>query len=272
MKRLITISLVAGVMGIVGLSGPACSMEKLDDSASKTNVGKEVADPIIKAIEANSELKTDEAATTVSMPNEVIIDAISVPSEELVRLSWEASHKRDLERLDQLVSQCVQEHGAKAKILQAGLTAFPTVGQKKQFQELNNVGTCLFIKAEAVMNSGDSKEAKIQFEYIIEEYPWAQAWDPRGWLWSVAEKSQASIDVLTGKAEEDFVQQTEPIELIRPKLFKKGQVNIVDYTKYGKFENVGNEKYFYRMHDPDGLSDAIGEGIYPNSGAIYDNP
>jgi beta-glucuronidase len=122
------------------------------------------------------------------------------------------------------------------------------------------------------MNSGNSEEAVRQFEHIIKEYPWAQAWDPRGWFWSVAEKSQASIDVLTGKAEEDFVQKTEKVKLILPRIQQKGTSKIVDYSKYGEFQNVGTEKYFYRMHDPDGLSAAIGEGIYPNTGAIYDNP
>jgi len=192
-------------------------------------------------------------------------------SDELVTLSWEASSQRNLERLDELVDQCVMTYGNRAKELQSTLTAFPTMNQKEEFVELNNVGTCLFIKAEAIM-AGKSKEAMKQFEFIIQEYPWAQAWDPRGWFWSVAEKSQASIDVLTGKAEEDFVQRKVKIDLIMPQIATVGTSKIIDYTKYGVFENVGQKGYFYRMYDPDSLSKAIGEGIFPNTGAIYDNP
>jgi len=249
MKRILPI--VSIVLACMSTSAGVYSMEKLDQPEEEPVA---VETPL-----ENSDLLNE---------NEVEV----IPSEEYVRFSWEASSKRELDRLNKLVSDCVLIYGSSAKLQQAGLTAFPTVGQKEKFQELNDVGTCLFIKAEAIMNSGKSQEAMKQFEFVIKEYPWAQAWDPRGWFWSVAEKSQASIDVLTGKAEEDFVQRTEKIELIKPKFYVKGKSKIIDYTKYGKFQNVGNEKYFYRMHDLDGLSEAIGEGIYPNSNAIYDNP
>lgn len=237
------------------ISGVSFSMEKLE----KVDVETVIDEKTVTLVEEAAQPALDTVAAVIA-------------SEELVRLSWEASNKRELIRLDELVDQCVTIYGNKAKELQEHLISFPTVSQKEEFAPLNDVGTCLFIKAEAVMNSGRSKEAVEQFEYIIAEYPWAQAWDPRGWFWSVAEKSQASIDVLTGKAEDDFVQRTERIELIKPQLVSKGTSKIIDYTKYGEFQNVGREKYFYRMHDPDGLSAAIGEGIYPNTGAVYDNP
>ena len=54
-----------------------------------------------------------------------------------------------------------------------------------------------------------------------------------------------------------------------PKLHKPGLEKIIDYTKYGVFQNVGKENYHYRMTDPQGLAAAVGEGIYPNTGDIY---
>ena len=288
MKRIITITLITGVMGVAGLSGLVCSMEKLDEQKAEETT--EAA----PAVEAPAEVVTEEAVVAVvveeaaAVAEEIDVEEESefevaapeasdpsvedLPSEELVRLSWEASSHRDLTRLDGLVRRCVRAYGARAREQQASLAGFPERGQEQKYKELNDVGTSLFIKAEAVMNSGESKAAMKEFENIIKRYPWAQAWDPRGWFWSIAEKSQASIDVLTGKAEEDFVQQTQPVDLILPKLYQKGAVNVVDYTKYGTFENVGKEKYFYRMRDPDGLSEAVGEGVYPNIGAVYDNP
>jgi len=228
--------------------GVSYSMEKLDEWNGEAALEEEIPDSVEKKV------------------------AQEISSQEIVRLSWEASSQRDLKRLNELVAQCITMYGNNAKALQANLTAFPTIAQRQEFTDLNSVGTCLFIQAEAFMNTGRSKEAMEKFDYIIREYPWAQAWDPRGWFWSIAEKSQMSIDVLTGKAEDDFVQRTEKIELIKPQLATVGTSKIVDYTKYGEFQNIGQEKYFYRMHDPDGLSAAIGEGIYPNTGAIYDNP
>ncbi|MBN1869671.1 MAG: hypothetical protein JW847_03740 [Candidatus Omnitrophica bacterium] len=258
MKKILIMAFAVGIIGLTGLLNLACSMEKIDGSVRDKSADEE------------------EMGTGASVPASVPVpkapgpDAVS--SEELVRLSWEASSKRDLERLNVLADQCVRLYGVQAKVQQAELVDFPKRGEEKNYQELNDVATCLFIKAEAVMNSGETQEAIKQFEGIIKEYPWAQAWDPRGWFWSVAEKSRASIDVLTGKAEEDIVQRTEKVELIFPQLFEKGTENIIDYTKYGEFQNVGTEKYFYRIQDPDGLSKAIGEGIYPNTGAVYNNP
>lgn len=259
MNKYLSIIVIFFCLAAARLCAPAWSMEKLDDSARKPA-------EITGAITAGDDILDEAGVQEESEP------ATELSSEDLVRLSWEASSKRELERLDGLVSQCVAVYGEAARELQENLTAFPAMGQKEKFAQLNDVGTCLFIKAEATMGSGKSKEAMEQFEYIISEYSWAQAWDPRGWFWSVAEKSQASIDVLTGKAEDDFVQRTEKIDLIKPMIVAAGTSKIVDYTKYGTFQNVGQEKYFYRMHDPDGLSEAIGEGIYPNTGAIYDNP
>jgi len=110
------------------------------------------------------------------------------------------------------------------------------------------------------------------FGSLIKEYSWSQAWDPRGWYWSVAEKSQASIDVISGKIE--AFQEIDLSKVIRtkPYIHTKGKEKIVDYTKYGKFINVGESKYHYRMLDVEGLSAAVGEGIFPNTGAIYNNP
>ncbi len=55
------------------------------------------------------------------------------------------------------------------------------------------------------------------------------------------------------------------------KIYYPGTEEIVNYEKYGKFENVGTEKYQYIIKDWEGLSKAVGEGIYPNFD-IYKSP
>ncbi len=235
---------------------------------------KETEEVVVEETQLREKQVQEEIATKVEEVAPIVPEVVEavVSSKECVRLAWESSSKKDLEGLNALAGRCVSAYKKEAKELQATISELPGTDQADQYGALNDVGTCLFVKAEATMNAGKTPEAIAQFEHIIEEYPLAQAWDPRGWFWSVAEKSQASIDVLTGKAEEDFIQQTEPIALIKPQLAMKGTSDIVDYTEFGTFENVGKDQYFYRMYDPDGLSKAIGEGIYPNTGAIYDNP
>lgn len=199
--------------------------------------------------------------------------AASLPSssEEIVGLAWEASHKGDLKRLSELVRQCLKFYGEEARAQQAQLSGFPPLGDIPKYKTLGDVGTCLFIRAEALMNNGQKEEAKIQFQEITDDYSWAQSWDPRGWYWSVAEKSQASIDVLSGKATPEDPVQTE-ISRTLPTLYSKGKENVIDYSKYGKFLNAGTPEYSYQIVDNTGLIKALGEGIYPNTGDIFNNP
>jgi len=197
--------------------------------------------------------------------------ADKMPPEEFVRLSWEASHQGKLKKLDKLVDECLSLYEEEAKTLHASLSNFPPRGKEKDYQALNDVATVLFIKAEALMNYGKTDQAITLFKEIIENYEWAQAWDPRGWFWSVAEKSQASIDVMTGNViEEEFVP-TKGLQTL-PQLHQPGTKKIIDYTRYGHFINVGTSQYKYVVDDPKGLSEAVGEGIYPNTGAVLKNP
>jgi hypothetical protein len=55
------------------------------------------------------------------------------------------------------------------------------------------------------------------------------------------------------------------------KICDPGTEEIVDYEKYGEFQNVGTKSFTYVMKDRDGLSRASGEGIDPNL-SITNNP
>jgi len=191
---------------------------------------------------------------------------------DLVQRSWAASGGGDLQKLEEIVGQCVALYGKEAKEQEKQLTGFPQRGQEEQYRALNSVATCLFVKAEALMNAGKTEDAVVRFQEIIDEYPWAQAWDPRGWYWSIAEKSQASINVLTGKVEEEPEVQPEKLVRTKPYIHTRGRSRVVDYQKYGEFQKEGTQDYIYVVKDMEGLLAAVGEGIYPNSGAIFQNP
>jgi len=196
-----------------------------------------------------------------------------IDSEELVKSMWAASGQNNLDELNRLVGLCMEWYGAKALEQNSSLSNFPNRGTEKEYQALNDVGTCQFIKGESLMNNGRKEEAIAHFESTIKDYKWAQAWDPsRGSFWSIAEKSQASIDVLTGKVFEREQYVSKPRELILPTLHFPGKQSVIDYTKYGEFEKVGTKDYHFKITDPKGLSDAVGEGIYPNTGGVLKNP
>lgn len=194
------------------------------------------------------------------------------PSSEYVREAWELNGQGKLQELDALVSEALAAYAPRAKELQAPLNAFPSTAQQDDYQILNDVGTVLFIRAEALMNYGKTDAAIAAFESLIEEYPWAKAWDPRGWYWSIKEKSQASIDVMTGQVEEDEDPHMPDRIKTRPQLAFPGKDRIVDYRKYGEFLNVGTVDYRYKVNDQGALVEAVGQGIYPNTSSVYKDP
>lgn len=55
-------------------------------------------------------------------------------------------------------------------------------------------------------------------------------------------------------------------------LYDPGTEEIVQYEKYGEILNPNTPKYKYKITDKEGLSKAVGEGIYPNNKSIYSDP
>jgi hypothetical protein len=55
-------------------------------------------------------------------------------------------------------------------------------------------------------------------------------------------------------------------------LFDPGTDNIVDYEKYGVYTNLGTAQYRYLIKDREGLSKAVGEGVYPNVLGLLKDP
>jgi len=193
-------------------------------------------------------------------------------SSEIVRLSWEASKDGDIKTLSALVDEITKTYVDKAKVLASQLNNYPPRAKISDYKIMSDVATCLFIKAEALMRQGKNDEAAKEFKDIIAQYPWAQSFDPsRGGYWSIAEKSQDSIDVMEGKNPLSAAPLKKAPKTI-PALKFPGTEEVVDWTKYGKFLNVGTQKYHYQIIDQAGLVAALGEGIYPNIADVYKDP
>ena len=189
-------------------------------------------------------------------------------SEEFVKKAWAASGQNDLSRATEITNECLSVYKAEADQLNSQLTDFPPQDKIDDYRVMNDVATCMFIQAEALMSNGKTEAAKSLFEKIIVQYKWAQAWDPRGWYWSVVKKSKASISIITGQPLEEELKAAKPVKKTMPNLYFKGRENIVDYTKYGQFIAAGTQDYHYKINDPVGLQKAVGEGIYPDAGSL----
>jgi beta-glucuronidase len=240
---------------------------------NKTVYGGENAAAVASGQQGEKEFCPPEEAVPPAEPSELLkTKGSEIDSEEMIKKAWEASSKSDLESIDNIIRQAKDKLIKEVKQQQALLKGFPKRGDEQAYKTYNDYSTLLFIRGEILMNLSRKEEAIAQFKEIIDHYKWGQAWDPsRGSYWSVAEKSQDSIDVITGVANDnDHVPQKSL--RTKPYLNTKGTEQIIDYTKYGKFTNVGTEQYKYSMADQEGLAKAVGEGIYPNESAIYENP
>ncbi len=202
----------------------------------------------------------------------VYVQAQERSADEIVRLSWEASKSSDLKTLSGLVDEIIKDYGDKAKEMASQLSNFPPRTKVDDYKIMSDVATCMFIKAEALMHQGKDDEAKIEFKSVIAQYPWAQSFDPsRGGYWSIAEKSQDSIDVMEGKNPQDVAPVKKAPRTVPVRAFP-GTEEIVDWTKYGNFLNVGTSNFHYQITDQAGLVAALGEGIYPNIADVYRDP
>ncbi len=195
-------------------------------------------------------------------------------SRDLIAKAWEAHGKRDTELTFKYTQQCIDLYKDEAEREQAFLKEMPK--DKDEIEAvpvLNDVATAYFIQAESLMQQGKTQEAKKAFQLIIDKYPFAQAWDQRGWYWQIAETSKKSISKMETGSIEIEEKKKEVSQLVTGiKLYDPGKEDFVDYAKYGEFSNMGTKDYKYIVRDQEGLSQAVGEGIYPNTNSVKWDP
>ena len=196
-------------------------------------------------------------------------------SKSLVEEAWQALGTRDYGLLDEIVRQCVTHYKDEAREQQASLSDFPEKDKIEFYGSLNDVATCMFVEMEGLVRQEKQEEAKDLCRKIIKDYSFAQAWDPRGWYWSVPEKAQATLDKLEKgieALEESYLELGAKEKKTEVILYDKGTEFIIDYEKYGEFKGIGTKDYKFIVKDQEGLSKAAGEGIYPNTTSVRWDP
>jgi tetratricopeptide (TPR) repeat protein len=203
-------------------------------------------------------------------------------SDELIVKCWEAHGKKDVETTFNYTRQLIDLYGEEALEQQASLKTLPK-GRNEiaAVQALNHVGTAHFIEGESYRYQGKKEEAIAAFKVVYDKYYFAQAWDPRGWFWSVSRASRESILKLNPN---EPLRAPFPWEVPAPArppvsnltttvvLYDPGKEDVVDYEKYGNFTNVGTKDYKYIVKDQEGLTAAVGEAIYPNTTSVRWDP
>ncbi len=198
-------------------------------------------------------------------------DQNSVSSKDLITNAWEAQQK-DTDKAFLLTNECISLYKDKADAQQASLKELPKdPGAIEAVRELNDVATAYFIQAEIYMRQNKKEDAIKTFQMIIDKYGYAQAWDQRGWFFSLKEKAEVSIRKLReGVVEEEKQKKVQPATKIV--LYDRGKEDFIDYTKYGEFIGAGTKEYKFIVKDQEGLAQAVGEGVYPNTNSVRWDP
>ncbi|MBI1976986.1 MAG: tetratricopeptide repeat protein, partial [Candidatus Omnitrophica bacterium] len=197
----------------------------------------------------------------------------SRPTNELITAARQAMDQQQFDQAIQTAQQCIDQHQDQARVEQSALTNFPSVDERHRYQALNDVGTSYFLQGEAYLKQGKIDQAAQAFRMVIEQYPYSQWWDPRGWYVKAAEESQYKLERLENKTAAAGVESVRFVkEPVRLSLLDYGKEPIVEYSKYGEFKNVGTSDYQYQIRDPKGLAEAAGEGIFPNTRSVLEDP
>lgn len=110
--------------------------------------------------------------------------------------AWRSLLDADIESTVIYTNKVVDLYGEEAKKMQESLTEYPWQSKDDIFSywALNDVGTSLFIQGEAYRKDGQLEAAKEAYKRVIEEFFYAQCWDPKGWFWKPAEAAQEKLD------------------------------------------------------------------------------
>ena len=117
-------------------------------------------------------------------------------SEAITTRAWEAYGRQDYEAALVFTAKCIEMYEAEARTMQASLPSFPSNEPREEtakYWALNDVGACLFIRGEILLQQGDQAGAKAAFLKLRDDLGFAQCWDPRGWYWKPAEAAKQKI-------------------------------------------------------------------------------
>ena len=116
----------------------------------------------------------------------------------LTTQAWKALLADDLDTVNAYTNKVIELYAGKAKQMQESMTEYAWESKDKifSFWALNDVGTSLFIKGEAYKKAEKNKEAKEAYKQLVDNYFYAQCWDPKGWFWKPAEAAQEALNAL----------------------------------------------------------------------------
>ncbi len=122
-------------------------------------------------------------------------------SSAITTKAWEALNSGDYDDVMAYTDKCIELYADKAAEMQASLTEYAWEDNEKIFSywALNDVGASYFIRGEAFFKQGKMADAKAAYQKVVDDYFYAQCWDPQGWFWKPAEAAQMKIEEIAAE-------------------------------------------------------------------------
>lgn len=117
-------------------------------------------------------------------------------SQTLTTNAWQALDVKDYDAVYAYANKCIELYKGKALVMQTSMSDFAPKGSEFDYWALNDVGTCYFVKAKALMEQDKKDEARKVLNTLTKDFYYSQCWDPKGWFWRPAEGAKDLIAVL----------------------------------------------------------------------------
>jgi hypothetical protein len=120
-------------------------------------------------------------------------EAAAPPEDKLtsdLRRAWELLNASQQEEAVRFVDAALEECGKEAQKEALTMRGFAKPGRELEFHKVNIAGTLGYVRALAFQRSGKRDEWLAALRRVWTDFPFCQAWDPKGWWWKPGEAAK----------------------------------------------------------------------------------
>ncbi len=130
---------------------------------------------------------------------ETLYDFGNYTTETLTIKAWKSWDREDYRGVELYANKCIELWAARAREMQKKMQGFARGSFIPYYWAVNDIGTCHFILAMTYQKQKQFAKAHQMYQTVIDDFAYAQCWDPRGHYWKVAEVSQERLDELNNQ-------------------------------------------------------------------------
>lgn len=142
---------------------------------------------------------TGDESAVVEVAEEKKLDFGDYSSGTLTGKAWASLEAKKYDDTITFAKECIEKYKKEAIEMQDSLTEPVSASDKDAVfakWALNDVGTCYFIKGQALEKQDKGAEATKAYKKLLETVSFAQCWDAKGWFWKPADAATKQIKML----------------------------------------------------------------------------